>query len=194
MHHLGDNAQLYPTRDEGVWMLGLDREIVQELAQRAMDQNRIDQDTVGWKDIITTAANNSGPHWFHVVFERDLARPVIEIQDFETSRLEYEIYTFGEENVIIPVSKGNHQKLDNNEQTGIPLKFDFAETKTAFLLDVGREYSGNVVDAFVDEKYLSSLRTNRKGHAKILKRSNIGKRFSRLAKSKDDIRLLLNNY
>ena len=59
------------------------------------------------------------------------------------------------------------------------MKFDFAETKTAFLLDVGREYSGNVVDAFVDEKYLSSLRTNRKGHAKILKRSNIGKRFSR---------------
>ena len=128
------------------------------------------------------------------MFERDLARPVIEIQDFETSRLEYEIYTFGEENVIIPVSKNNHQKSDNNEQTGIPLKFDFAETKTAFLLDVGREYSGNVVDAFVDEKYLSSLRTNRKGHAKILKRSNIGKRFSRLAKSKDDIRLLLNNY
>ena len=128
------------------------------------------------------------------MFERDLARPVIEIQDFETNRLEYEIYTFGEENVIIPVSKNNHQKSDNNEQTGIPLKFDFAETKTAFLLDVGREYSGNVVDAFVDEKYLSSLRTNRKGHAKILKRSNIGKRFSRLAKSKDDIRLLLNNY
>ena len=74
MHYLGDNAQMYPTREQGVWMLGLDREIVQELARRAMDLNRIDQDTVGWKDTITTAANNSGPHWFHVVFERDLAR------------------------------------------------------------------------------------------------------------------------
>ncbi len=37
--------------------------------------------------------------------EQDLARPVIEIRDFETGTLEYEIYTFGEENVIVPVSK-----------------------------------------------------------------------------------------
>ena len=37
--------------------------------------------------------------------EQDLARPVIEISDFESNSLEYEIYTFGEENVIVPVSK-----------------------------------------------------------------------------------------
>ena len=37
--------------------------------------------------------------------EADLARPVIEISDFETKQLEHEIYTFGEENVIVPVSK-----------------------------------------------------------------------------------------
>jgi len=74
MHHLGDNAQLHPTRDRGVWMLGLEQNLVDELAQRAMDLNRIDQDTVGWKDLITAAANQSGPHWFHVIFERDLAR------------------------------------------------------------------------------------------------------------------------
>lgn len=36
--------------------------------------------------------------------EQDLARPVIEISDFETQKPEYEIYTFGSENVIIPIS------------------------------------------------------------------------------------------
>ncbi len=36
--------------------------------------------------------------------EQDLARPVIEISDFESGNLEYEIYTFGEENVIVPVT------------------------------------------------------------------------------------------
>ena len=128
------------------------------------------------------------------MFERDLARPVIEIQDFETQNLEYEIYTFGEENVIIPVSSNNHETAHNVQPTGTPLEFDFAETKTAFLLDIGREYSGNTVDAFVDEKYLSSLRTNRKGHAKILKRSNIGRRLTRMAKSKNDIQLHLINH
>lgn len=37
--------------------------------------------------------------------EQDLARPVIEISDFESGLLEYEIYTFGEENVIVPVDE-----------------------------------------------------------------------------------------
>ena len=36
--------------------------------------------------------------------EADLSRPVVEIYDFETGNLQFEIYTFGEENVIIPVA------------------------------------------------------------------------------------------
>ncbi len=35
--------------------------------------------------------------------DSDLARPVVEIRDFETDELKYEIYTYGEENVIIPI-------------------------------------------------------------------------------------------
>ncbi|MCD6590767.1 MAG: Flp pilus assembly complex ATPase component TadA [Candidatus Aenigmarchaeota archaeon] len=37
--------------------------------------------------------------------EEDLARPVVEVRDFETKQLEYEIYTFGEENVVVPVGE-----------------------------------------------------------------------------------------
>lgn len=37
--------------------------------------------------------------------ESDLSRPVVEVMDFETGRPEYEIYTFGEENIVIPVSE-----------------------------------------------------------------------------------------
>ncbi len=74
MHQLSDCAQLHQTRDPGVWMLRLESELVQELAVRAMDNTRIDQDTVGWADTISAAANSSGPHWFHVVFDRDIAR------------------------------------------------------------------------------------------------------------------------
>lgn len=36
--------------------------------------------------------------------EADLARPVVEVKDFETGKLEFEIYTFGEENIVIPIS------------------------------------------------------------------------------------------
>ncbi len=38
--------------------------------------------------------------------ERDLTRPVIEIKDFVTGRLEYELYTFGEKIVVVPVKEG----------------------------------------------------------------------------------------
>ena len=37
--------------------------------------------------------------------ESDLARPVVEVRDFDTGKLEYEIYTYGEQTVVIPVSE-----------------------------------------------------------------------------------------
>ncbi len=40
----------------------------------------------------------------HGMMEADLARPVVEIKDFETKKPEYEIYSYGEENVVIPIS------------------------------------------------------------------------------------------
>ncbi len=43
--------------------------------------------------------------------EEDLARPVIEILDFESNEPEYEVYTYGEETVVVPTS-------DEQEETG----------------------------------------------------------------------------
>ncbi len=37
--------------------------------------------------------------------ESDLARPVVEVRDFETCKLEYEIYSYGEQTVVIPVEE-----------------------------------------------------------------------------------------
>ena len=37
--------------------------------------------------------------------EEDLARPVVEIKDFDTGKLEFEIYSYGEETVVIPVEE-----------------------------------------------------------------------------------------
>jgi ATPase len=37
--------------------------------------------------------------------EADLTRPVVEIRDFETGKLFYEVYTYGEENVVIPIQE-----------------------------------------------------------------------------------------
>jgi ATPase len=45
--------------------------------------------------------------------EADLARPVVEVKDFSTGLTEYEIYTFGEENVIVPVDPDNEASQNN---------------------------------------------------------------------------------
>lgn len=42
--------------------------------------------------------------------EADLARPVIEVRDFRANVLKYEIYSYGEETVVIPVEKESKQR------------------------------------------------------------------------------------
>jgi ATPase len=37
--------------------------------------------------------------------ESDLSRPLVQVKDFETGEIEYEIYTYGEENVVVPVAE-----------------------------------------------------------------------------------------
>ncbi|MFH1133458.1 MAG: PINc/VapC family ATPase [Nanoarchaeota archaeon] len=37
--------------------------------------------------------------------EADLARPVVVVNDFETKKLEFELYSYGEETVVVPVGK-----------------------------------------------------------------------------------------
>ena len=85
--------------------------------------------------------------------ESDLARPVIEIKNFDNNILEHEIYTFGEENVIVPVAK-------HAEKIGIE---KLAEDK---ILDTFKRYdrnaqveilSENRVKVLVDEQYIPSI-------------------------------------
>ena len=74
--------------------------------------------------------------------EADLARPVVEVRDFETDRLEYEIYTYGEENVIVPVS----------EKERIPA---IKKLATERILQEIRKFDPNAEAEFVsDEKVL----------------------------------------
>lgn len=39
------------------------------------------------------------------MIEADLARPVVVVNDFETGKLEYELYSYGEETVVVPVTR-----------------------------------------------------------------------------------------
>jgi len=85
--------------------------------------------------------------------ESDLARPVIEIRNFADNVLEHEIYTFGEENVIVPVSKRVQkvgiEKLAEDKIRDIFRKFD-PRVEVEILSD-------NKVKVLVDKQSIASI-------------------------------------
>ena len=85
--------------------------------------------------------------------ESDLARPVIEIKDFEDDVLEHEIYTFGEENVIVPVGK-------TVDRVGIEKLAEDKIKETFKRYDPGVEVeilSDNRVKVLVEERFIASI-------------------------------------
>lgn len=56
--------------------------------------------------------------------EADLSRPVVEVRDFLTGELEYEIYTFGEQTIVVPVKRlaaaGIESKVKHHVKRLIP--------------------------------------------------------------------------
>ncbi len=46
--------------------------------------------------------------------EADLSRPVVEVRDFLTGELEYEIYTFGEQTMVVPVKEQKEKSKYEN--------------------------------------------------------------------------------
>jgi len=47
--------------------------------------------------------------------EADLARPVIEVNNFENNKIDYEIYTFGDQTVVMPV-KDEKERVSSLEK------------------------------------------------------------------------------
>jgi ATPase len=46
----------------------------------------------------------------HGMRDRDLARPVVQVSDFETGQVEWEMYKFGDETVSMPVKEGKERE------------------------------------------------------------------------------------
>jgi len=75
--------------------------------------------------------------------ESDLARPLIEIKDFFTNEAEYEMYTYGEQTVVVPVSK----KMKNVE----------AEIKNELRLNVSVKVENGVATVYASDKDIKKI-------------------------------------
>lgn len=85
--------------------------------------------------------------------ESDLARPVIDVKNFENHSLEYEIYTFGEENVIVPVGKHTTQVgIESLAQEKIKEIFKRYDPRAQVEI-----LSNHKVRVIVDKQYIPSI-------------------------------------
>lgn len=94
--------------------------------------------------------------------EEDLARPVVEVRDFESGKLEYEIYTFGEENVVVPIKEEKKSAI-----------YELAKQK---IMDVIRKFDERAEIEFISENRVL-IRVDNENLPKI-----IGKEGSRIKK------------
>ena len=85
--------------------------------------------------------------------EQDLARPVIEVRNFEDHNLEHEIYTFGEENVIVPISKKS-SKFGIEQLAEQKVKEAFKKFDPMVEVEI---LSENSVKVKVDKQYIPSI-------------------------------------
>ncbi len=94
--------------------------------------------------------------------EEDLARPIVEVRDLETDELEYEIYTYGEENVIIPV-KEEQKRLEK-------LKSRILKEIEKFDRNALASVEGNKVFVYVENKAIPKILGKKGRNVKALEK------------------------
>jgi ATPase len=60
----------------------------------------------------------------HGLTKEELARPVVEVRDFFTKRVEYELYVFGKRVFVIPVSRPTRESIDYSYMSETPTSLE----------------------------------------------------------------------
>lgn len=105
--------------------------------------------------------------------QRDLARPVVEIRDFEQGALEHEIFSFGGEKVVVPVRgsrptafRGERRDLGRGKP-GESVQISVGYSKKKVTIHSGRKYAKTRIEIFADDVYLFTTVVGRNGESSI---------------------------
>jgi ATPase len=104
--------------------------------------------------------------------QRDLARPVVEVRDFELGVLEYEIFTFGGEKVVVPVRGGRVSPREGEPtlhrgRPGESVQVSVSYSKKKVTIFAGRKYAKQRLELFADDEYLTTTVIGRNGESSI---------------------------
>ncbi|WP_407462075.1 PINc/VapC family ATPase [Methanobrevibacter sp.] len=116
--------------------------------------------------------------------ERDLARPVIEVRDFETGTLVNEIYTYGEQTIVMDIGMVEQSKKAKMEKEKTPVQLiaerEILRTMKRIAPKAAIEVSmenDRRVNIYITEKYIPKI---------------IGKGGKRIAELEEDIGISMN--
>ncbi|MHA1509328.1 MAG: PINc/VapC family ATPase [Promethearchaeota archaeon] len=99
------------------------------------------------------------PHGFR---DKDLARPVVEVRDFRTNRLSYEIYSFGQDIVINPINpiepKGSFKReeqfkkdFSSRKKRNKKIELEIKVSKQKIIIKADPEYASSNIIVFADD-------------------------------------------
>ncbi len=97
--------------------------------------------------------------------DKALARPVVLVKDFETGSVEYEIYSFAEEVIVMPVAR---------PATGIHYRVTLR--KNSVVIDLGEEHMNTEVSFYAHGRLIGSALTDENGKIILARRGGLGKR------------------
>ncbi len=85
--------------------------------------------------------------------DADLARPVIEVKNFETDEIEYEIYTFGEETIVMPIKRKVETPIEKlaKERVLIEIKKIAPRSNPEVVI------KNNYAEVYVEENYIPTI-------------------------------------
>ncbi len=106
--------------------------------------------------------------------QRDLARPVVEVREFERGILEYEMFTFGGEKVVLPVrggtapaTGGRGRKPGGRGVPGENVPISISYNKKKVTIYSGRKYAKQRIEIFAGDIYLFTTVVGRNGESSI---------------------------
>ncbi|UCD01208.1 MAG: Flp pilus assembly complex ATPase component TadA [Promethearchaeota archaeon] len=126
------------------------------------------------------------PHGFR---DKDLARPVVEVRDFKNDRLEFEIYNFGNDVVVNPISSKYQARTkgfqSSRKKKDERINLDIEIKKQKIIIRANPEFSSQNIVIFADNQQIFtgslsrnsdiSLSLSNKEAKKILKELNNNK-------------------
>lgn len=107
--------------------------------------------------------------------EKDLARPVIEVKDFLTNELEYEMYVFGEETAVVPITK------ETIKQDWTQSDFEVSFSKKLVIFSTSPQNSEKSYEIRIGKAVYTGM-TDKEGQIKLDKDSKKGRDVVRVLK------------